>query len=99
MKLDKIEYIVINYSELDVLVTNEYGVEWEFIADQEAVNDTCIRFNIEGNNLDSYDRELLDKFITTKGREPGYGMCRLLLEDLAWSGLIPKGKYLIEVEW
>ena len=103
MEIKKVEYFEVDYSEVDRFVNeyynmpkNKYGAyEWEIAADLESPNDVSHTFDIDGI-LDKYDEKRLSNFL--KGDIEGF-IARVLMNDLARKGLIPKGEYLIKVSW
>ena len=100
MDIKKIEYLEVEWLEVEEMIHSEYDLdEWELAADNELNNDTCIRISVDGEVHPAYERYRLDQFIVTRGREPAYNMTRILMNDMAGRGIIPKGEYLIVVSW
>lgn len=89
--MKKITYIEMDYHEFDELVKEKYGIETEFVANQEANNDSEYSFNVDGK-LSDYQREDWEE----KNFQYGNG---LLLNKLCEDGHIEPGKYLITVCW
>jgi hypothetical protein len=92
-----------DYEYLDQLILTEYGHDFEVVADQEVGNDSTIAFDdvglpiFEGDEVvDRWDRDKLETFKAT-GR--GLLLLRILLNDMALRGVIPKGDYVISVSW
>ena len=91
-------YFVLQYRELEELIKEFYGQEYEFVAKEELGNDSSKTFFVESDApLDSWDAEDIEKFKKT-GK---IGNCRThaLLDDMAAQKFIPPGNYLIEVSW
>lgn len=81
----------ISYNELDELVSEVYGIEFSFIADQESSNDTDYVFRVVGDEADEY----------TLGRiKNGDGWnAYAILADMVFRKIIPAGTYVVEVCW
>ena len=97
MKAKSSAVIRVDYADLEQEVLAAYGHEWSFVADEECGNDTTRAFDgIDGGEMDAYDRDKLDRFITTG---EGQFLARLLLDDLVRTGRIAPGDYIIDVSW
>ena len=97
MEIKTITINALNYYELDQAVSRIYGHEWNFVADWEANDEACYRFNgIDGTPLHPYDQDKLEEFKTDGS---GLYLTRSLLNDLVTRGEIPAGDYLIIVSW
>lgn len=95
----KEEYWVIEYREFDKLVQERLGVEgYEIIADQELRNDMTFRIGaIPCPYWSRFDEEdLAEVLLSWKG--PCYAS-HLLAHELQRRGVIPSGKWLVEVSW
>lgn len=98
VKMERLENVFLfEYNEFDNLVSDVYGQEYDFVADEELSNDS-VRFyrDITGKEIDDYDRKKVETF-----RETGEGsfLSRSLLEDLCSQGKIEPGNYLVSVSW
>lgn len=84
--------------EIDRFITATFGQEFSIVADQEAGNDTTLRFEVSGRTpaLAKWDDKELAEF-----RNDGRGtfMAQLLLDELCSQGVIPAGRYYIEICW
>jgi len=99
MKTEIKTYIVVDSSDLDRAIAeeygfekNEYGVGFESIAAEEWNNDSNYHVNVDGEN-DEYDQKKVDK------KEMSAGSVKAYLNDMAKRGIIQRGNYLIEVSW
>jgi len=88
-------FYVMDYDEVDSLIEQHYGRGYEFLAKEEASNDSTHRFNVNGR-LSEWDQRDVDKWVQTGS---GSYLTSRLLNDLANKGVIPTGNYLIEVCW
>ena len=89
--------VEVDYADLEQEVEAAYGHEWSFVADVEGSNDTAHAFDgVHGGEISDYDRDELNKFITTG---QGQFLARLLLDDLVRTGRIAPGDYLVRVSW
>lgn len=82
-------------SDLDRFISQVYGVEFNFVADNEVGNDSSVSFAVDGV-LDDYERDEVAKF--ARGEVVSY-ISRTLLNDACARGLIPAGDYLVSVCW
>lgn len=89
-------YHVMTDREFDDIVKKTYGHEYNFVADNECINDSEHAFNRVAGNLHTYDLEELEKF-----RETGHSfmITHTLLNDMVKNGIIPSGDYLVTVRW
>jgi len=88
------------YSDkLDTFITKFYGLpqqdRFTFEADWEASDDTLYDFEVTGV-VNEHMSTKLDEFNRTSGRNMKY-VTPILLNDLAGSGVIPTGTYMIEL--
>lgn len=90
--MEKVLYIEMDYDELDKLISDAYGINYEFVAFEEAHNDSSHTFLVEAESLDEYNQSKLN------GKDFHF-MARSLLCDLCHQGKIEAGNYLINVCW
>lgn len=98
MKTEKVTYYEADYNDLDSAVKEIYqtNYNWNFVVEQDASNYSSYSFNVTGK-LSSYDEEEL---ITFKENASRLSIAaHILLNDMCRQGLIPAGKYLINVLW
>lgn len=88
----KVTYIEMDYDEVDRIISDAYGINYEFVASEEAHNDSSHALLVEAEPLDEYDQSKLD-------RKDFHFMARSLLCDLCYQGKIEAGNYLINVCW
>ena len=90
-----IDVIVLHSNKFDNIIRKTYGHMFYFEVDMEAGNDTDHMFlKVGDQGLDKWEIDELDAF---KDTGDGCMISRLLLEDLARNGIIPKGNYIIRV--
>lgn len=84
--------------DLDAFINASYpgGKPFNFVADQEAGNDSSHTFTVSTGVLDDYDQGKVNAFAAGKG---GGFLASALLNDMCVQGLIPAGYYTIEVCW
>jgi hypothetical protein len=73
-----------------------YLKEFEFVAVEEAANDSSYTFSVTGKQ-DKWDEEEMKEILERK--DFGSFTTRRILNYLASKDLIPKGNYLINVCW
>ena len=73
-----------------------YLKEFEFVAIEEANNDSSYTYKITGNLYD-WDKPEMEEMLVRK--EFDNFSTRRILDWLASKGIIPKGTYLIKVSW
>lgn len=88
----KVTYIEMDYDEVDRIISDAYGINYEFVAFEEAHNDSSHTFLVEAEALNEYDQSNLD-------RKDFRFMTQSLLCDLCHQGKIEAGNYLINVCW
>lgn len=81
-------FVTMDYNEFDELAAKHLGIQTDFLADQEADNDSSYTFDIAPK-----DWEWIEKFGFQTSNP------RHILLKMAKEGHIPFGKYLIEVSW
>lgn len=86
----------IDYDELDSLVKEVYGHDWEFCADQEASNDTAYSWRFKKVPLDRWEAARLADF---KLRGNGNHVASAIIQDLVNQNKIPEGRLVILVSW
>lgn len=95
-KIKKVEYWEIEYYELDNIINTEYpDIDYECALDQH--NDSSISVYIDGE-LTSNDETYLHRLINNFEHQD-YKATRILMNDLCRKGYLPKGNYLINVNW
>ena len=95
-RITKEEVFVISYSNLDAMVKEFFGRDWEFIADEEALNSHVYRFSITGKYMSEHDWNWLHRWVQTgEGKYHTYS----ILTAMAVVGHIPMGTYIVEVCW
>lgn len=87
--------IYVDSFDLDKFVSNHYGVKFNFVAKEEATNDSEHAFTVNGR-VDDFEEEEFEPWV--KG-ERNWISTYAILNDLARKGLIEKGSYIIEVCW
>lgn len=93
----KVEYYECDYSEVDELIKEKYGLKgYEFCDVQETGNDVSYTFRVNGKLSEWGLREWAE--IQKTGKVSHY--CNgLLLNKLCQDGYIPEGEYLVKVSW
>jgi len=64
MNTTKKSIIEIDYNDLEAEVKKTWGHTWEFVADQECINDSQHSFTIDGK-IDEYNLSQLERFVKT----------------------------------
>lgn len=97
MKLNVTEESIfkVNYSEVERLIKETYGREYDLPDDMESCNDTSIEISVDGI-LGEYSFNNITKWVET-GK--GNYLLRSLMNDLCRIGNIDKGRYLIRISW
>ena len=90
-------YNVMEYTELEKIVEEHFGRNYEYVADVEVGNDTIQKHFVESEHLYApYSEPRLEDF--RNGGWPCY-MIHDILTELAQHGKIPEGYLLVEVSW
>jgi len=84
---------VIPYNDLEHLIREHLGIEWDIVAHEEMANDSSKVFVVREPNV--HDREVLKHLKNTVL----YGATGALLNHLGEKGIIPYGKCVVEVWW
>lgn len=96
-ELRKVEkkVIIIDSEDFDNWVNSIYEfLNYEFVAEQEASNDSCYKFNADKLRYD------FDDFIQFKnGIVPRYLRPSKLFNYLVEDGYLEPGTYIVEVSW
>lgn len=93
---------LVDYNDLDSFISQEYGYQFESIADQEWSNYMSREFTVEkkpfdiNDTLDKYDIEELEEYIKTG---EGNFILQILLRDLCVRNRIKPGHYVINISW
>lgn len=92
LKSRHVEYYEVEYDDLEKFINfHFFGNEdkFDFVADQEANNDTSYPYNVNGK-VDNYDRKRIND------KKTDY-MTQAYLDEACQLGLIQPGKYLVNV--
>ena len=95
-RITKEQVFVISYFNLNNMVKEFFGRDWEFIADEEARNDHVYRFTITGKYMSKYYWDWLHRWVLGEKRKY---LTQDILTAMAVVGHIPMGTYIIEVSW
>lgn len=95
LKPRRVEYYALRYTELECYFKKVYGHEYE-IPPGEEFGPGSLEEDIESEPLDEYDTKQLNKF---KKTGEGNFLLRILMTDCCNMGLLPAGKYIIDVTW
>lgn len=90
--MKKVTYFEMRYDEVDELISEAYGIDFEFVPCEEAGNDSQHTFSVEPKPLGEYNRSKLE-------RKNYDFMTRSLLCDLCHQDKIDAGNYLVKVSW
>ncbi len=99
MKIKQQTYNVVDYDELDNVVHSVFkSNNFCFVADQEARNDSCYSFYVDGNiDDDEYTQQDVQRILD--GKTPNAFGAQLYLDLLCIEGHIKSGHYLVKVGW
>lgn len=91
-------YIVVDSLKLDELLKGRFpDVDVRFAVDFEISNDSSKVLEITNDPFDEWDQENFDNLMN--GKPTGWGGPQYLMQRLCQQGLLPAGKYLVEVCW
>lgn len=90
-------YKVIDYNDLDKLVSKTYGREYEVVAAQECNNDTCLSYYADEEKFDKWDMAALRDWIS--GDNDDAPSLHVLLNDMVNNSILEAGWYLIQISW
>lgn len=89
-----VQYYDVHWEDLDKFINFHFfngEKKFEFVADQEASNDSSYPFHVDGK-VDDYDTKQIDDGETMY-------MAQAYLEEACRRELIPPGQYLVNVSW
>jgi hypothetical protein len=98
--MKQVIYTVMNDYELNDLVNNTFQFdtgEYEFIADEDCVNDSYYAYRVQKGLFSTVQQDILDHWIEDPMSERD--MTQLALEEMCNRGVIEPGDYLIHVSW
>ena len=96
LKYKEIKYFEVDYDDLDDFISEQYGREFEIVADQGLMNDVSKTVTVKKEQLNQWEQRDLEEWKLT-GRKNW--MFSTLLTDLCNRDLIPEGEYLINISW
>jgi hypothetical protein len=87
--------IIVDYNDLETLINETYGSNFDLVAQEEANNDMTLSFyvkpeiaNYYKDNLEEFKSNITDRCPTS-----------VILNDLCLSGIIESGNYLVHISW
>lgn len=96
LKHEKKVVITVDQCDLDKFISEVYDKPFEFVADEEANNDSSYEFSVKKEVLSEYDMRKLNEF---KATGKGQLLTGTLLADLCNKDLIEPGDYIIQTCW
>ena len=91
------EFFVMNHNELQEIILAQYGQKYDIPNGEEIHNDSYMVPHVNrGNVLPNYDQRYLDEFEKTG---QGMSLLYIFMQDLCSRGVIPEGRYVIEISW
>jgi hypothetical protein len=96
LKTTVVTRTVINSDDFDEFVKSKYGGNFEFVAEQEANNNSHYKFEVPCQYLNSWDIPRIAEI--RKGKYPAY-FVNLVFQCLYEDGFLPEGKYTVECSW
>lgn len=96
LQFEKYEVMRVNSSDLEDFIKEVTERDFNFVADQEAGNDSQHEFDVDGD-LDEYDLERVEEFVYDD--EHHTFLTGALLNWCANEGHLEKGTYLVSVCW
>ena len=93
MNIKRKEFWYVGYQELEDLIKETYGYDFNIPCDLETSNDVAEIVSITGYQ-DEFDEAAVAKFAES-GR--GSWITYSLLQDMGRRGIIPKGEYVINL--
>jgi hypothetical protein len=88
--------IVCDYWDLEQLIQEVYGKEYEIVPMEEWNNDEQHSYSLKKEKLQDWEKAKLDAFLKGDCRN---GSLRGILRDLCNKGELEEGDYLINVSW
>lgn len=99
MSIEKKEVFNCDYSDLEQVIFNHYGKEYEILVMEEIGSSQYAAqasYNISVGKLDKFDQMEIDKF---KAGENVKYMLSTLLQDLCNHDKLEAGEYVIDISW
>lgn len=97
LRVKKVTYFEVSYSDLETLIQEEYGHNYSVVANLEAHNDSKEETQALIGELDDNDKKNIERYKQT-GSEQGISVF-ILMCDMAERGVIEEGDYLIDICW
>lgn len=95
--MEKKQYFVMEYKELDELVSSTYGKDYQVVAEEELNNDTSITVTAKREQLEEWQMNSLKEWIS--GKKYKAPTVYTLFTDMANNSVLQEGDYLIYVCW
>ena len=87
---------IIDSDDFNEFVKSKYGGDFEFVAEQEANNDTHYTFEVPNKYINTWDVPVMENI--RKGKYKTFYV-HLVFQCLFEDGFIPAGTYDVEVSW
>lgn len=90
-------FFLLNYNDVEKLVSDNYfnGEEYGFLYQEECSNDTYMVFHVGSTPYADWDEYDLKGFTERKKEY----MTHTYMDALCTDGVIPAGKYLVNISW
>lgn len=88
----------VGYRDLELAISEFYGLPYSVICALEASNDTEHRVRVSGGDLGTWDEDDLKKWQESEA-EGDSPHPATVMKGMVNAGLIPAGTYLIDVCW
>ena len=94
LKSKKRIVIEVDYNDLENVIKDYYGHDFEIVADQEVGNESTLNIMVKKKELDKWSTKDMEEFQNT-GR--GNFMLYKILTDLCNNDVIEEGQYIISI--
>ena len=100
--MKSVTYTEMTYSEVEDLAKKHFGINYEFLADEECINDSNKTYLVEESKpCDKWDADNWKEwaeFLEGKGNKRMW-RAHMFMERLVHLGHVPPGNILVEVSW
>ena len=91
-------FIEMDYGELEDLIKKTYGHTYEFVAEEELMNDVDKTYSLTAKTpLDEWEAKDMEEFKLT-GKTKGW-RTNTIMQDMINNDVLEPGEYLIHVSW
>ncbi len=88
----------VDYIDVQQAIWENFGKEFDFVANEEVGNDSAVEIYVTGNVSDT-EQKLFEAWLNDTNPFALMFDTRILFNKMASVGVIPKGDYVVSVSW